>query len=333
MAYIKISKKKYLANLAKIISLTKGSKNLILVLKDNAYGHGLFIISSLALSQGITRVALKSLQDSLTLASGFKEILLLSEHPKATFLPSFSKNHAFGINSLEQIPLISSGTKVHLKIDSSMHRNGICKDELKAALALIKAHKLCLKGIFTHFASSLQRPLQMSIFAEIKSEFNSIYAKDFKDVCFHSFNSDALFCEPLPKDELARIGLGAFGYYPGMQNVLSLHAQLLSKRLVKKGEHIGYEGRFKADKDIQVGCYDLGYADGLFRFSGQKDLFLPKGQKMLGIMSMDSFSSNCVSPTLCVMEDATYFAKYYNTIVYEILVKLNANIKRILDEN
>ena len=73
----------------------------------------------------------------------------------------------------------------------------------------------------------------------------------------------------------------------------------------------------------------VGYADGLFRYDGYKELRLANQNKILGTMSMDSFSTLDVGDEVCVFDDARVWAKYFNTIEYEILVKLSKDIRRV----
>lgn len=57
---------------------------------------------------------------------------------------------------------------------------------------------------------------------------------------------------------------------------------------------------------------------------------LGNGKTMLGKMSMDSFSCEKFWRENCVFKDADIWADFFHTINYEILVKLNPNIQRVL---
>ena len=122
-----------------------------------------------------------------------------------------------------------------------------------------------------------------------------------------------------------------FGYGDGsLKKVLKLYAQKLSSRELKKGQGIGYGGTYVADRSLKVATYDLGYADGLFRYNGKGQLKLANGKELLGKMSMDSFSCEDSGEEICVFNDANLWAEFFHTINYEILVKLHPSIKRIL---
>lgn len=328
MAFIKLSKLNYFHNLDIILKRVKDKEKLILVLKDNAYGHGIKEMSDMAYEYGIKKIAIKNLADFKGIKADFEEILLLA-YVVTGKEDKLDKRLSFCLQSLEQIDKIASGVNVHLKIDTGMHRNGILESELDEALSKIKKKKLNLKAVYTHLASIKAQPTQLASFAKIKEKLK----KTNKNLAFHSFNSTGLFNNTLPKDELCRIGLAQYGYCvlePNLKPVLSLYAQKLSTREVKKGESVGYDGIFTAPCDMMVSNYDLGYGDGLFRYKGEGGLSLPGGEEILGIMSMDSFSVKGGKDELCVIKDARVMAQFYQSIVYEILTKLNANLKKVI---
>ncbi|ELD5174019.1 alanine racemase, partial [Campylobacter upsaliensis] len=221
-------------------------------------------------------------------------------------------------------------TRIHLKIDTNMHRNGIDVNGLENFLK-----ELChlnLEGAFTHFMSADE--LDASYFTQ-KYNFQKAkkIIKNFTQnaLTFHSFNSSALFRGKMPQDEMCRVGLVQFGYGDkGLKKVLRLYAHKLSSRVLEKGQSVGYGGAYVANEPLQIATYDLGYADGLFRYDGKGQLKLANGKEMLGKMSMDSFSCEDSGGEICVLDDANLWADFFHTINYEILVKLNANIKRVL---
>jgi len=203
---------------------------------------------------------------------------------------------------------------------------------------LIKEKKLCLKGVFTHFRSAdeLSSELfwQNKNFEEVKKAVLNLVKKyGFKKPHFHSCNSAALFRFKNLKDDFARVGIGAYGYLeldkvfdcPDLKPVLSLWAKRLSTRVLKKGQRVGYGGVFKTKKDIIVSNYDIGYGDGIFR-----ELKFTKNKNILGRVSMDNISVEGDEKEICVFDDAKKVAKSLNTISYEILVKLNPNLKRVI---
>ena len=60
MSYITINKKFFFENLNHVVKPLGNKKKICLVIKDNAYGHGINEISSLAKEYGIENVYVKS---------------------------------------------------------------------------------------------------------------------------------------------------------------------------------------------------------------------------------------------------------------------------------
>ena len=151
MAIIKISKSNYFHNLKYLSSKAGGISKLMVVLKDNAYGHDLKIMASLACEFGIKKCAVKTLKEAKEIYSFFEETLILADHPPKTLQ---NNSISFAIHSLEGLKKFPKQSSIHLNIDSGMHRNGIKKSEIKDAFEVIKANNLNLKGVFTHFRSA-----------------------------------------------------------------------------------------------------------------------------------------------------------------------------------
>ncbi|MGD9719563.1 MAG: alanine racemase, partial [Sulfurimonadaceae bacterium] len=71
MATIILHKKHYYNNLDIITSLTKTKDKIALVLKDNAYGHGLLEISQMAHEYGITKAVVQTEAEAQKIAHLF----------------------------------------------------------------------------------------------------------------------------------------------------------------------------------------------------------------------------------------------------------------------
>lgn len=330
MSLIKLDKKAYEYNLAQIASKVGGYEKIICVFKDNAYGHGVGLLSPIAKALGISFIALKNEREAYELETSFENILILSHIPHGRENSKF----IYALNDKDDLKKLKSGTRIHLAIDTAMHRNGVYLDELEQVFDLARSLDICIEGIFTHFMAADE--FDASFFVQRKKfELAKIKAKKLssKSLIFHSCNSSALFRGYFPKDELCRVGLAQFGYNEfntNLKRVLSLYAHRLSKRVLKAGQSLGYGGVFKAKKDMQIATYDLGYADGLFRFNGKGELRLANKALVLGRSSMDSFSCEDFGTEVCVFEDVRTWAEFFDTIEYEILVKLSPFIPRIL---
>jgi alanine racemase len=249
--------------------------------------------------------------------------------------PSQSKIR-YTINDIKSIEKFPQGTKVELKVDTGMHRNGISMDEIETALKLIKKHTLKLEAVFTHHRSadelSSEWFWQNENFKEVKKR---VLASGYSDIKFHSANSASLFRYDEFGEDMARVGIAAYGCmelpHPidveGFKPVLSLYASKISSRELKKGEHIGYGATYEADKDCVVSNYDFGYGDGFLRVCSN-NFKTPHAKELVGRISMDNSSFLSDDDELLVFDDAREVAKSANTISYEVLTSLKPYIKR-----
>jgi alanine racemase len=334
MAYIRIDTSHLFANLT-TLSLKAGSKDkLAVVLKDNAYGHGLEIIAKSCAEFGITKAVVRTIAEAEAIEAFFDDILVLGDraiaHPKLRF----------ALNDFDAIAQAQNGARVDLKIDTGMHRNGIAPDQLLEALSLIRKRGLKLAGIMTHFRSadvlSSEYYWQKKRFEEIKAQARSAgYEAEF-----HSHNSAALLrCETFEED-FARVGIAMYGYNelpslydaPTLKPVMSLWAERIATRKLRKGDRLGYGGDFIAPRDMTVSTYDIGYGDGWCRGKSARPYVTSEGKAILGRVSMDAITLEGDAPEVCVFDNAQTAAKHFDTISYEITTALSPFLRRVVTE-
>ena len=337
MAKIVLNKSHYFHNL-KIISEHAGSIDKVaVVLKDNAYGHGLLEIASMAKEFGIKNAVVRTVEEAEKIKEYFTQILILADAKKE----SYSHTFHIVINSIEDINTMPENTNVHLKIDTGMHRNGIDKKELEEAISGICKKKLNLTGVMTHYRSadelSCEFFWQKSVFKEVKKDVIRICEKLLLPIPkFHSANSSALFRFKNFDEDLVRIGIAQYGYIetniifdnPNLKPVLSLWANKISTREIKKNQKVGYGGIYTAKENMKISTYDLGYGDGFLRLDGSKKYTTSKGYEILGRVSMDNISINSEDEEVCIFDDVRELASIHNTITYEITTTLLPHIKK-----
>ncbi|MEA2091450.1 MAG: alanine racemase, partial [Campylobacterota bacterium] len=149
MAYITLNKNSFFNNLNIIASHTKSKDKIAVVLKDNAYGHGLLEMASMACEYGIKKAVVRTQDEAKIVEEFFEYILVLDEVPKKT-----SSKIRYTINDINSISRFPKDTLVELKIDTGMHRNGIAMNELHDAFIQIKEAGLVLEAVFTHHRSA-----------------------------------------------------------------------------------------------------------------------------------------------------------------------------------
>ncbi len=333
MAFIKINKQNFYHNLNQIALKTGSKEKIAIVLKDNAYGHGLVLMAELASSFGIQHAVVRKRDEAKQIVTLFKTVLVLGDVIKK------DDRIRYAINNLDDIEKAEKDAKVELKVDTGMHRNGITLRELDEALHLIREKGLLLVGVMTHYRSAdiLSSELfwQMKQFETVKKR---VQDAGFENIRFHSHNSAAILRMKHFDEDLVRVGIGAYGYSElegsfdelTLRPVLSLHAQKISTRKLQEGACIGYGGDFIADKEMLVSTYDLGYGDGWCRGNVQNPYMTSERLPFLGRVSMDFTILESEKEEICIMNNAQEAAAHYETISYEITTALSADIPKII---
>jgi alanine racemase len=337
MATIYLHKKHFFNNLDIIATLCKTKDKIALVLKDNAYGHGLVEMATLAQEYGIKKAVVQKHEEARKIEAFFDYILVLAdkaEHP--------SQKIRYTINSLEVIKTMPHAMKVELKVDTGMHRNGIAMRELEEAFALISQQGLELEGVFTHHRSadelSSEWYWQNENFKEVKTKASELAKKyGMKPLRFHSANSASLFRTQDFSEDMARVGIAAYGCLEmpeafgatNLKPVLSLHAMKNSSRTLQEGQRVGYGGIFEAKQTSISSNYDFGYGDGFLR-ANSNNYITPHAIKQIGRISMDNSSFLCEDAEIVIFNDAREAAQFAQTFSYEVLTSLKESIPRII---
>lgn len=334
MGTIRLSREALNHNLDIIAQQVGGKDKIAVVLKDNAYGHGARLIARAAQEYGITQAVVRLECEALEIAEFFGSILILGDIPAKSH-PSFS----YAINALEQIDTFPRGSRVELKIDTGMHRNGIAVAELDSAFERMAQQGLDCVGIMSHFRSadtlSSEWFWQTKAFETVKEKVSILAAGYGWNPRFHISNSAGAFRSAECEHDLVRIGIALYGCLqmdrtlpqPDLKPVLSLWGTKIATRILKAGERIGYNGIYEAFADEEISTYDLGYADGLNRLASNR-YTTPEGVPLRGRISMDSaaFASN--AQELLIFNNANDYARAVGTIGYEILACLDKDLKR-----
>ena len=333
MAIITINKENFYHNLNQIALKTGSVEKIAVVLKDNAYGHGLKIMAGLASDFGIQYAVVKDRKEAGQIKDLFKNILILNDEIIADSV------YTYTINTLDDIRTAQSGAKVELKVDTGMHRNGIAMDEVDEALDLIERHGLDLIGVMTHFraADVLSSELfwQQKNFTVVKEKVKQY---GFDKVRFHSHNSAATLRSKNFDEDMVRVGIAIYGYNelpPVYDNVLlkpvlSLYAKRNATRVLKRSQRVGYAGDFTASEAMTVSTYDLGYGDGWTRGESRDPYITAENLPILGRVSMDFITLESTKEQICIMNDAQKAAQHFGTISYEVTTALSHHIKRTI---
>lgn len=239
---------------------------------------------------------------------------------------------------------------IHIKINTGMNRIGFTPEDVKSIPEqLKKTTSVKVKSIFSHLAAS--EDFQNKAFAERQIES----FKRASDILMahldyvplrHTLNTSGILNFPDAQFDMVRSGIGLYGFGNDAQENKNLRPVATLKTIVsqihqvKKGESVGYNFGFVAEKDTQTATLPLGHADGISRSYGKgKGFVYINGKKapMIGNICMDMLMVD-ISEIDCREGDevlvfgelhtAEEFSGAINSISYEIITAISQRIKR-----
>ena len=343
------------------ISLIKqriGTSKLCLVLKANAYGHGLAPFAEL--TQEIAHsFAVATVSEAVKIReSGVnKPILILSPHLKEEIPALIDYNLIPLISHPEYLSTYSQIAKkrkiripVHLKIDTGMSRCGVFpEDALDLAKDIVNSEGLELSGLCTHYANADEAWGKESVleqFALFEKVRVSLEGAGINPGTLHTANTGASILYPETHKDMVRVGLGIYGYFDacdiGLKPILSLKSKIMLAKTIKAGMKVSYGHTWTAQKDTQIGIVPAGYADGYTRHLSNKGKVLIEGNfyPIVGRVCMDqmvvdiSGLQNPLEKDVLLYGDhpvlnAIRLGEQANTCSYEVLTTLAERVPRI----
>lgn len=292
-------------------SLPKRCK-IMAVVKANAYGHGDVEISTELNKVGIRHFAVATVSEGIHLRkNGIKgEILVLGYTPPEELesLVHYGLSQTIlGKNYAEVLDKTGLKIKVHVKLDTGMHRLGMDCQDTEEIERIYSYKNLVFKGIFTHLCSAdiLEKEEVRFTDRQIKLFFKTVSDLRSKGIDVgkvHAQSSYGVLNYPELPCDYARIGIAMYGILsshadtlvrPDLFPVLSVKAKIMLVREVGANESVGYGRTYKASKNMRIAIVSIGYADGIPRnLSSQNGYVLVKSKKapIIGRICMDQFT-------------------------------------------
>lgn len=310
------------------------NKDIIAVIKSNAYGHGLIECAKILYKNKVPFFAVATKEEAIAIRKNliFTPILLLGGC--TDFKVLFSYKITLIVLSLNHLLTIAESPfplSIHLFIDVSMKREGIEINEIQEALNIINHSKLTLRGICTHYTSSFNYHKEHEIFLNCLKQIpnaNKLIIHSSSSSTYSLNNDDTLF----------RIGLSLYGLDNDSNHspILSLKAPIIKKTKIEKGESVGYDGKGIAPDDGYIYTIGLGYADGWSRNYKTKayvgnDELIQIGNTCMDYLMLFSKTSYDESTILTIIDKhhpIDDIALEQETISYEICAKLSPRLKR-----
>lgn len=279
-------------------------KQVMFVVKANAYGHGLKEIVAVASRLPcVSYFVVDSLEEALQVKKekvpqrimviGWLDRQELEELARHGF-----ETVAASLDHYRQIRNVAKAghapLRVHVKVETGTMRLGMDPAE---AVALINGRPdpyLRLVGIYSHFAN-IEDTTDPSYARMQMSRFAAVVKKTAGKSLLHHFSCSAsalLFPETFM--DMVRVGISAYGYWPSKQTyvsylekhgrplqlkkVLSWHTRVAQVKHLPKRTPIGYGLTYKSLARSRIAVLPVGYYDGLDRRLSNLGRVLVKGE-------------------------------------------------------
>ncbi len=288
---LQVNLAQFKSNLIAIKKSCGSSVGIMTVIKANAYGHGAVAIAKASVAAGATYLAVASLDEAKILrrADISTPILLLSEHSPDIFLDSvavtiFSPSQVSVL--IKKARLVKQPIKVHIKVDTGMHRLGLLAEEVPAVLDELKTCQFIqVEGVFTHLSCSKSDSDSQSQFEQFYSILKACNKNNHSFRYTHMTNSIGTENFPNMHFNMVRIGFAAY------RHVMTVHTRVISIKALKKGDKVGYEHDYCLDKDAHIAVLEMGYADGFpDKYVYAKVMIKGVNYPVVGLVCMDMIS-------------------------------------------
>ena len=333
------------------------------VVKANAYGHGDVEVARACIDAGATWLGVALVEEGIKLRDAGLDVpilVLVEATPEAAkvIVDHDLRPSIFTFASAEALSeaatLASKTLKVHVCVDTGMHREGAPLEEgadlveRTAALPRIE-----VEGLWSHFA----------VADEERNPFTHTQIERFTDLCEsvarrgidvpvrHLANSAGLMAHADAHFDLVRMGIALYGLYPtelfrpicALRPAMKLASAVTSTRRVPAGDGISYGLTYAPARDVVIANIPIGYGDGFARLLSNNAHVLVGGARrpLAGRVTMDTIMVDCGSDEPSVGDEAVLIgpqgddeitadeiAAKIGTINYEVVCSVSPRVPR-----
>ncbi len=361
-----------ISNNVRALMKAAGTKQFCAVVKADGYGHGSVQAARAALQGGATLLAVALVEEAVVLREGgiTHPILVLSQVPRGSESTVAKLDLIATVYSESAIDQLSAAggmagvtVRVHMKIDTGMHRVG-CRPDQAVALAerIAAAPNLMQMGTFTHLAVA-DAP-ELTYTAEQLRRFDQVIA-DLRAAgvdpgLVHAANSAGTIAHPTARYDMVRCGISIYGQAPDLgldpatygvklQPAVRVVSHVSHVKTLPAGARASYGLAYEYAHESVVATIPIGYADGIPRrwsAVGGEVLIGGRRRKIGGRVTMDQIVIDCgpltdAGPHVSAGDEVVLIGRQgdeeigawelagrLDTIAYEITCGLSARLPR-----
>jgi alanine racemase len=342
-------------NITRFKNKLQDQTKLMVMVKAAAYGVGASEMATFLEREGVDYLGVAFPDEGVDLRkSGVRLPVMVMNTHQSAFLDVIENQLEPAIFSLEQLDdftgelvrLGISNYPIHIKLETGMNRLGFRPEDVDALCSYLASQpEVRVQSVYSHLAESGNSDRtfthkQLDLFNTSYQKLQEVlpYTID-KHIC----NTDGIINYPEAHMNMVRLGIGLFGYakLADLEHALYLSTKISKVNAIKKGESLGYDRSFVAEKEMEIAVLPIGYADGFRRMfgNGRAYVFINEHKcPILGNVCMDMCfvdvtginakagdDVELIGPNISVHDWADWAA----TIPYEIITSLSSRLNRV----
>jgi len=308
LQWIEIGRASLEHNIQQFRHLIGDSRKMTVVVKSNAYGHGLLEVSRLAAEFGADWLGVNSLEEALALREGGIDlpVILLGYIPFIDLQEAVANDLRLTVYNTETVEELAQITRVqkkdaclHIKTETGGYRQGIKGEDLLPFVERIRKYPhLKIEGLSMHFANiedttdHSYAQCQLEKFIEY---VDLLGENDINIPIKHVACSAAAILFPETFFDMVRVGIGIYGLWPSKETylsciqderepvnikpVLSWKTRVVQIKDVPEGAFIGYGCTYKTTRPTKLAVLPVGYYDGYDRLLSNASYVLIAGKR------------------------------------------------------
>jgi alanine racemase len=293
-----ISRPTFFNNIVYLRQAVAPSK-LCVVMKSNAYGHGLAPLAPVAVAAGADYIGICTNPEAAIIRQLGIDIPIFRLRMG---LPAELEEGVCRLDIEEEIGTMEQAAflaglsqrigrevRVHLNIDTGMGRSGFFAENLDEIRRACKLPGLRIVGVFTHFPTADAADLNATHRSMELFEQCCLLLQDVlpQHVLRHTHNSAATVRLTDRRQQMVRTGAACFGVRTSqdfsnpveLKPVMSVKTWVAQVRDVPAGKTIGYGGLFTTKRASRIASLPIGFGEGYPRALFNKGIVLIHGQR------------------------------------------------------
>ena len=337
------------------------------VVKADGYGHGAVPVARAALEAGAAALGVALVEEGIELReAGIDAPILVLSEPVPEAAPSVV---GYGLTpvvyTLAGIDALAKAVadrgahdrlRVHLKVDTGMHRVGCRVDEaVELGAQVVDRHELELAGVCTHLAAADEpaNPYTGEQLERFDAVLAAFRARDLPTGTVHACNTAGALDWPAARYDMVRIGIGIYGIAPAdelegrldLVPAMSVKARVSHVKQVPAGARVSYGLRYETEGATCLATVPIGYADGVPRelpHHGGTAIVRGRRCPMAGTATMDQLMLDVGDLPIEVGDEvvligrqgdedvsASAWARAMGTIAYTIVCGIGPRVPRV----